>query len=44
MNHEEDFSCEFLDQEKLKAQEEKIKNGEIACNKDNPEECESCSG
>lgn len=44
MTHEEDFSCDFLDQEKLKAQEEKIKSGEIACNMDNPEECESCSG
>jgi hypothetical protein len=34
----------FLDQDKLKNQESKIESGEIVCNKDNPEECENCSG
>ena len=34
----------FLDQDKLKKAEQKIESGEITCNKDNPEECESCSG
>jgi len=38
----EDIS--FLDQDKLKKQERKIESGEIVCNKDNPEECENCSG
>jgi hypothetical protein len=42
---EEDFEdVGFLDQEKLKRQEQKIESGEITCNKDNPEGCESCSG
>ena len=39
---EEDFSCEFLDQDKLKAQEYKIKSGEVVCNSEKPEECEAC--
>ena len=34
----------FLDKEKLAQQEQKIESGEIVCNKDNPEDCESCSG
>lgn len=34
----------FLDPIKLKEHEEKIKSGEIVCNIDNPEGCESCSG
>ena len=42
MTHEEDFSCEFLDKEKLKAQEDKIKRGELVCNIENPDECEAC--
>ena len=42
---EEDFDdISFLDQEKLKKQEQKIESGEITCNLDNPEDCESCSG
>ena len=42
---EDDFEdVGFLDQQKLKKQEQKIESGEITCNKDNPEECESCSG
>lgn len=42
---EEDFDdISFLDQEKLKKQEDKIESGEISCNIDNPEDCESCSG
>tara|TARA_B100001939_G_C16911125_1_gene604618 strand:+ start:1183 stop:1317 length:135 start_codon:yes stop_codon:yes gene_type:complete len=44
MTHEEDFGCDFLDQDKLKEQEQKIKDGAIKCNIDSPEECESCSG
>jgi hypothetical protein len=42
---EEDFEdIGFLDQNKLKEQEEKIKSGEIVCDLKNPEDCESCSG
>ena len=43
---EEDFDDieNFLDQDKLKKQEQKIESGEITCNLDNPEDCESCSG
>lgn len=44
MNHEEDFDVSFLDQDKLKKQEKKIESGEITCNIENPEDCESCSG
>jgi|TARA_Y100000289_G_C3825215_1_gene100720 hypothetical protein len=44
MTHEEEFECNFLDQEKLQKQEQKIKDGTIKCNIDSPEECESCSG
>ena len=33
-----------FDQEKLKKQEQKIESGEITCNLDSPEDCESCSG
>ena len=41
---EEDFDdISFLDQDKLKKQE-KIESGEITCNIENPEDCESCSG
>ena len=36
MTHEEDFDISFLDQDKLKEQEEKIENGET-CNIENPE-------
>ena len=32
----------FLDQSKLKKQEQKIEKGEITCSTDNPEECLSC--
>jgi hypothetical protein len=42
--NEEDFNVDFLDQEKLKKQEEKLESGEITCNIKNPEDCESCSG
>lgn len=45
MRHEEEFDdIGFLDQEKLKKQEQKIESGEITCNLDSPEDCESCSG
>lgn len=44
MTHEEDFDISFLDQDKLKEQEQKIKDGSISCNVDSPEDCESCSG
>ena len=45
MTHEEEFEdISFLDQDKLKKQEAKIESGEITCNLDNPEDCESCSG
>ena len=40
---EEDFDdIGFLDQDKLKKQEDKIKSGELVCNIENPEECEAC--
>ena len=38
----DDFSCDFLDQAKLKEQEAKIESGELVCNMENPEECEAC--
>ena len=42
---EEDFDdISFLDQDKLKKQEKKIEDGELPCNIENPEDCESCSG
>jgi hypothetical protein len=44
MIHEEDFDVSFLDQDKLKKQEQKIESGEVTCNIENPEDCESCSG
>jgi hypothetical protein len=44
MNEEEFDDISFLDQGKLKKQEEKIESGEITCNLDSPEDCESCSG
>tara|TARA_R100001509_G_scaffold88261_1_gene50350 strand:- start:475 stop:609 length:135 start_codon:yes stop_codon:yes gene_type:complete len=44
MNEEDFGSCSFLDQDKLKKQEKKIESGEITCNIENPEDCESCSG
>jgi len=39
---EEDFDISFLDQDKLKKQEQKIESGEVTCNIDNPEDCEAC--
>lgn len=42
MTHEEEFGCDFLDQDKLKAQEDKIKSGELVCNIESPEDCEAC--
>lgn len=44
MIHEEEFDVSFLDQDKLKEQEKKVKDGSISCNIDSPEDCESCSG
>jgi hypothetical protein len=44
MKEEDDFNISFLDPEKLKKSEDKIKNGEITCNIENPDDCESCSG
>ena len=38
----EEFNVDFLDQEKLKKQEDKLKSGEITCNLESPEECENC--
>jgi hypothetical protein len=40
---DQDFdNVNFLDQNKLKEQEDKIASGEITCNTDNPEECLNC--
>jgi hypothetical protein len=44
MREEEDFNVDFLDQEKLKEQEDKLKTGKIVCNIHAPEGCENCSG
>ena len=41
---EEEFDISFLDPEQLKQSQDKLKNGEITCNIDSPEDCESCSG
>ncbi len=41
---EDEFDISFLDPDKLKKSEDKLKNGEITCNLDAPEDCESCSG
>lgn len=41
---EEDFDISFLDKDKLSKQEQRIASGEVTCNMDNPENCESCSG
>jgi len=34
----------FLDPKKLKETADKLEKGEITCNTDSPEDCESCSG
>jgi|TARA_R100000315_G_C5191688_1_gene111854 hypothetical protein len=39
---EDDIS--FLNPERVKKTEEKLESGEITCNIDSPEDCESCSG
>jgi|TARA_R110000772_G_scaffold9185_3_gene30240 hypothetical protein len=40
---EKDFDdVSFLDQVKLKEQEDKIKSGETVCNTESPEDCEAC--
>jgi len=41
---EDELDISFLDPKKLKESEDKLKNGEITCNLDDPEDCESCSG
>lgn len=41
---EDDFNVDFLDQEKVKEVEEKVKSGKITCNIHAPEGCENCSG
>tara|TARA_R110000737_G_C14165623_1_gene410418 strand:- start:287 stop:415 length:129 start_codon:yes stop_codon:yes gene_type:complete len=42
MREEDEVS--FLNPEKLKKSEQKLESGEISCNIDSPEDCESCSG
>ena len=44
MRPEEDLYMRFLDPKKLKESEAKIESGEITCNIESPEDCESCSG
>ena len=41
---EEDFNVDFLDSERVKATEEKVKSGKIVCDIHAPEGCENCSG
>jgi len=41
---EEDFNVDFLDSERVKATEEKVKTGKIVCDIHAPEGCENCSG
>tara|TARA_R100001377_G_scaffold59996_1_gene36255 strand:- start:175 stop:327 length:153 start_codon:yes stop_codon:yes gene_type:complete len=44
-NPEEEFEQpSFLNQAKLKKQEDKIESGETTCSTHSPEDCESCSG
>tara|TARA_R100001440_G_scaffold16880_1_gene28553 strand:+ start:7883 stop:8017 length:135 start_codon:yes stop_codon:yes gene_type:complete len=44
MREEEWDTPTFLDKKKLQETEEKLESGEITCNIDSPEDCESCSG
>jgi len=44
MKEEEFDDISFLDKGKLKKSQDKIDSGEIQCNIDSPEDCESCSG
>jgi hypothetical protein len=44
MSEEEFDDAGFLNKDKLKKSEDKLKTGEITCNIENPEECENCSG
>tara|TARA_B100000497_G_C7308104_1_gene207888 strand:- start:197 stop:331 length:135 start_codon:yes stop_codon:yes gene_type:complete len=44
MKEEELDDVGFLDQKKLKESQDKIESGELQCNIDSPEDCESCSG
>lgn len=50
MNKEKNYYKEeftppsFLDQKKLKERDDKIKSGEVICNINAPDDCESCSG
>jgi hypothetical protein len=41
---EEDFNVDFLDTERVKETENKVKSGKITCNIHAPEGCENCSG
>lgn len=41
---EEDFNVDFLDTERVKETEEKVKTGKIVCDIHAPEGCENCSG
>jgi hypothetical protein len=43
--YKEEFDApSFLNKKELDKQESKIESGEIKCNIDAPEDCESCSG
>ncbi len=44
MKEEEWDAPTFLDKDKLQETAKKLKSGEITCNLDSPEDCESCSG
>lgn len=50
MNKEKNYYKEefappsFLDQNELKERDDKIKSGEVTCNIEAPDDCESCSG
>ena len=35
---------DFLNKKKKKEVDKKLETGEITCNTDNPDECETCSG
>jgi len=41
---EEDFNVDFLDTERVKETEDKVKAGKIVCDIHAPEGCENCSG
>lgn len=44
MSEDEFNDVSFLNPEKLRETEDKMESGELTCNIEDPENCESCSG